>query len=107
MPSLNISAGQQAIIDQTDTFLENAFLDGVNQGVVSVIVPLKDYDKVNPADRPLVRRSFRSAMAALLKAMAYGSGLTTTVVLAKITGGGTDGSLTFTNGLLTSKVDPT
>lgn len=34
-------------------------------------------------------------------------GMTTTVPLAKLTGGGTDGSLTFENGLLTSKVDPT
>lgn len=32
--------------------------------------------------------------------------ISTTVVLAKITGGGIDGSLTFTHGLLTSKVDP-
>lgn len=35
------------------------------------------------------------------------SGLSVTVTLAKITGGGTNGSLTFTNGVLTSKVDPT
>jgi hypothetical protein len=30
-----------------------------------------------------------------------------TVVLAKITSGGTNGSLTFVNGLITAKVDPT
>jgi len=35
------------------------------------------------------------------------AGLTTTVALAKITSGGTDGSLTFKDGLLTAKVDPT
>lgn len=35
------------------------------------------------------------------------SGLSVTVALAKLTGGGTDGSLTFTNGVLTGKVDPT
>ena len=35
------------------------------------------------------------------------SGLSTTVTLAALTGGGITGSLTFTNGVLTSKVDPT
>ena len=35
------------------------------------------------------------------------SGLSTTVTLAKITTGGTNGSLTFTNGVLTAKTDPT
>jgi hypothetical protein len=34
-------------------------------------------------------------------------GLTDTVVLAKITALGTNGSLTFTKGLVTAKVDPT
>lgn len=34
-------------------------------------------------------------------------GLSVTVTLAKITAGGTNGSLTFTNGVLTAKVDPT
>jgi hypothetical protein len=34
-------------------------------------------------------------------------GITTVVPLAKITVAGTDGSLTFTNGLLTAQVDPT
>lgn len=35
------------------------------------------------------------------------NGLSVTVTLAKITALGTNGSLTFTNGILTSKVDPT
>jgi hypothetical protein len=35
------------------------------------------------------------------------AGLSATVALAKLTVGGTNGSITFTNGLLTSKVDPT
>ena len=34
-------------------------------------------------------------------------GISATVTLAKITVGGTNGSLTFSNGLLTAKVDPT
>lgn len=107
MAALDITASQQVVIDATDQYVEDAFLEGVSQGASLVIPGLKDYDKVKTADRPLVRRSFRSAMAALLKAMGWGSGLTTTVTLAKITGGGTDGSLTFTNGILTAKVDPT
>jgi len=36
-----------------------------------------------------------------------GDGLTTTVDLAKITALGANGSLTFTNGILTAKTDPT
>ena len=38
---------------------------------------------------------------------ALDSGLSVTVTLAKITPGGVNGSLTFTNGILTAKVDPT
>lgn len=34
-------------------------------------------------------------------------GITGTVTLAKLTGGGANGSLTFTKGLITAKVDPT
>jgi len=40
-------------------------------------------------------------------ASALDGGFTGTVPLAKITGGGTDGSLTFRGGLLTSVVQPT
>lgn len=35
------------------------------------------------------------------------SGISATVPLAKLTGGGANGSLTFLNGLLTARVDPT
>lgn len=34
-------------------------------------------------------------------------GLTATVTLAKLTGGGTNGSLTFVNGILTAVTQPT
>lgn len=43
----------------------------------------------------------------LAVASALSGGYTGTIPLAKITGGGTDGSLTFTNGLLTGAVAPT
>jgi hypothetical protein len=35
------------------------------------------------------------------------SGISASITLAKLTTGGTDGSITFTNGIATSKVDPT
>lgn len=38
---------------------------------------------------------------------ALASGITATITLAKITALGSNGSLTFTNGILTSKTDPT
>lgn len=38
---------------------------------------------------------------------AFAAGYTGTVTLAKITGGGTDGSLTITNGLITAVTAPT
>jgi len=40
-------------------------------------------------------------------ANAIAGGISATVTLAKLTGGGANGSLTFTNGLLTAKTDPT
>ena len=44
---------------------------------------------------------------ALRIAQAHAGGVTATVTLAKITGGGTDGSLTIVNGRITAVVQPT
>ena len=44
---------------------------------------------------------------ALNLALLFKSGVTTTVPLAKLTGGGTAGSLTIVKGVITSVVEPT
>lgn len=49
----------------------------------------------------------RRVGATVVGADPLAGGISGTVPLAKITPGGTDGSLTFTAGLLTAKVDPT
>ena len=49
------------------------------------------------------------AIGALNKTLStvFPTGLTTTITLAKLTGGGTNGSAGFTNGILTSYSAPT
>ena len=54
---------------------------------------------------PRVNEPWQSFFSSLADALS--KGYTGTVTLAKITGGGANGSLTFTNGILTSVVDPT
>jgi len=46
-------------------------------------------------------------LRSLVNSLDLGSGLNATVPLAKITPGGTDGSLTFTSGILTALTLPT
>lgn len=60
---------------------------------------------VDTPQGPRVDEPWQSFFSSLADALS--NGFTGTVTLAKITGGGTDGSLTFTHGILTSVVQPT
>ncbi len=54
-----------------------------------------------------LQSSFTGIVGRLSAAQLPAAGISGTVALAKITGGGSDGSLTFVNGQITAKVDPT
>lgn len=106
MAKLTVTTSQKTLVNALDALLEEALAEGVQDGaLVEVVQPLSHYTDLDSATiRPSVRDSYRSVFAAYVSACA---GLTTTVPLAKLTGGGSNGSLTFTNGILTAKSDPT
>jgi len=109
---LIITADQEAGILALEGDLEQAFSYGVeNNLAVSVLDPMPLYD--DPAVQAVkqsVKDPFKSLIAAMMVALnideGFPPGLTTVVTLAKLTALGSTGSLTFTNGVLTAKVDP-
>ena len=112
MPGLVITDPQAAIILATDPYEDTAFLSGVvDPGATIIVQPMQNYNLLTGPQAVTVRQIFNDCLAAFTKAMnltaALPTGLTTTVTLAKLTGGGSNGSLTFTDGILTAKVDPT
>lgn len=109
---LIISADQETGIIALEGDLEQAFAYGVeNNFAVPVLDPMPLYD--DPAVQEVkqgVKDPFKSLVAAMMVALNITSGLpigiSATVALAKLTPLGTAGSLTFVDGVLVSKVDP-
>lgn len=110
MAALPITDSQAAIVNAFKSKLENAFAEGVS-AAVQIIGPIEGYSNFDIATRELAKLPMNSLISAFIKELnllnALPTGLTATVTLAKLTPGGTDGSLTFTDGILTAKVDPT
>lgn len=111
--ALVITADQEADIVTLEGDLEQAFSAGViDQAALPVLGPMPLYsDPAVQAVKQGVKDPFKSLVAAMMVALnikrALPVGLSTTVALAKITPSGADGSLTFVDGILVSKVDPT
>jgi hypothetical protein len=111
--ALVITADQEAGIVNLEGDLEQAFSAGVvDQAAVPVLGPMPLYsDPSVQAVKQGVKDPFKSLIAAMMVALNVKGplpvGLSTTVALAKLTNTGTDGSLTFVDGILVSKVDPT
>ena len=115
MAKLTITDNQEAVIQAVETALEPAFVDGVqDQAANNVLNAMEGYSTLAALPDPLrgkVKQPFKALVAAMLTALniprALPTGLSTTVTLAKLTTNGSTGSLTFVDGLLTAKVDPT
>jgi hypothetical protein len=113
--ALSVTAGQSALLAAIDTAFETALLEGVvytpalPASPVEVVPRLNQYDQVRAELHAAVRSSFEAVVAAYLVSASLPGpvGVTGAVTLAKVTGGGTDGSLTFTNGIITAFVAPT
>jgi len=113
MPKLTITTNQEGVITDVEGDLEAAFANGVQDtDFASVVDAMKLYS--HPSVQSVktdVKAAFKSLLAAMMVAFnikrAFPVGLTTTVTLAKLTALGTEGSLTFTDGILTGKIDPT
>jgi hypothetical protein len=109
---LTITTNQAGVISALVTYIEDAFREGVEDGAATAVTAaLQQYTQVPSGERFKVRDPFRSVLAALLKAAniprALPNTVSGTVTLAKLTGGGANGSLTFVDGLITAFVAPT
>jgi hypothetical protein len=113
MAKLQITTDQEAAVVAVDTPMESAFSEGTEDTFANPVVdPLQFYDTTGVAPyKPDVKNPFKAVMAATMKVLnikrTLPVGISTTVALAPLTGGGSAGSLTFVDGLLVSKVDPT
>ena len=109
---LTITADQGSGISALEGDLEMAFANGVQDTLGAPVLssmPLYDDPSVI-AVKQGVKDPFKSLVAAMMVALnikrALPVGLTTTVVLAKLTPLGATGLLTFEDGILVSKIDP-
>lgn len=113
MAKLVVTADQETGLVTLEGDLELAFSMGVEDTLANPVydpMPLYD-DPAVQAVKDGVKGPFKSLVAAMLVAFnikrALPTGISTTVILAKITGSGSNGSLTFVDGILVSKTDPT
>jgi hypothetical protein len=108
---LSVTNAQASIVSTADTNLNLAFSGGVFNGLSQVVAALESYTLLTGAQQILVRNAFDSNVAAMMVALniptSLPAGLSTTVVLAQLTGGGSQGSMTFVQGLLTAYTAPT
>lgn len=112
MSKLTITDDQEQVILDLELPVEQAFSLGVQDEAFNPVLdglPLYNEPEVQ-AVKQGVKDPFKSLIAAMMVALnlkrALPTGLTTTVIIAKITNGGSNGLLTFEDGLLVSKVDP-
>jgi len=113
MSKLTITDDQEIIVAALDTALQQALLEGVQDGGANpVLSAMQGYnDTAIQPQQAAIKLPFKSLAAALIAVInlrrALPTGISTTVALAKLTPMGVDGSLTFVDGILTAKVDPT
>lgn len=109
---LTLTADQEASLVALEGDLEMAFSNGVQNSLSApVLDAMALYD--DPAVQAVkqgVKDPFKSLVAAMMVVLniqrALPVGITTTVVLAKLTSIGSAGSLTFEDGILVAKTDP-
>lgn len=111
MARLQLTANQAAALTDLDDALHRAFGEGVDGDTQDLMAPIEGYqDDFTPLQQDQTRLTFMNVAAAAISALNIPGALNeveTTIPIARITPGGTDGSLTFTDGILTARVDPT
>lgn len=107
-PALEVSAEQALIMGLLDTYLHQAWSAGTSSPGHPTLIPLMTgYNSLTPPLQQTARYAFEAPCAAfLLGANIQGFGIDSTDPLAKITGLGANGSLTFSNGILTAYTPP-
>lgn len=113
MAKLVVTTDQEGVITAVEPDLEAAFAFGVEDTSHNLILdsmPLYS-DPTVQTQKQGVKDPFKALLAAMMVAFnikrALPVGITATVTLAQLTTLGTPGSLTFVDGILTAKVDPT
>lgn len=115
MPSpLVLTSTQVTVIESVDALLSQALNSGVvdpgNNQLVPPVPPVQNYGQVSIAIQEQAQAAVRSGFSALLSALNYTptpSGASGTITLAALTGGGTQGSITVVNGIITAFTNPT
>lgn len=115
MAKLSITDNQYAqVIVPVDPHLENAFAEGVTApSAPNALAKMDRYTDLTNADRSLVKDSFRTIIAAILKVLNIDKPLPAvkfsgTIALAKLTPDtGTNGSFTVVDGIITAYTPPT
>lgn len=109
--ALSLTSGQAGIISSVDTTLQTAFSSGVDNVSTPILPAIFNYSILTAVQQQIMRQVFESMIAAFVSTMGFagvqGSTFSGTVALAKLTTGGTQGSLTVSNGLITAYVAPT
>lgn len=113
MAKLQITDDQGNVLVSLDEKLENAFMEGtVDQNQNDLVPCLNRYSDLSLNRKNQIKNVFKAIIASLLKTANIPRALpvtkfTGTAIVAKITTGGTNGSLTFENGILVSRINPT
>jgi hypothetical protein len=111
MSALVITDLQATAINDLFNSLESAFLSSVVTESVQVLPAMTGYNTLTPDQKAQVKDVFLSVLAAFLYTInipgELATGISTTVTLAKLTGGGSNGSFTVVNGLITAYSAPT
>jgi hypothetical protein len=110
---LSVTQRQANTFMNLDEALQLAYLYGVQGGVdPDLIAPLQDYNTLLPLQQSQLKLIFKDLAAAAMVALNIPGVFPTTnnndtASLAKLTTPGAAGSLTFVDGILVSKVNPT
>lgn len=126
MSKLHLSANQQTIVDNSESTLEDTLAEGVDTPSNTGYLPAMDFyaSSSNPnvpplttPDKVLIKNTYKQLLSAFLKAMgvtkvfansSFVTGVSGTIPLRKLTDpSGSNGSLTFQDGVLTSYTPPT
>lgn len=111
--NLIVDPDQSDMVNNIDIMLESALASGViKSDDSSAIVPaLQYYSTMDSASKQKVRDMFRSVFAAMIKEAnilrPLPVGRSAVIPLAKLTTFGSQGSLTFVDGLLVDSTNPT
>lgn len=113
MSALDLTANQHTLLETFDAIVDSAFGSGITYTSLPYIPKQNNWNNLRSKDRDLIHAGFKQTIALLLAALFIDRvGLGTpaapvTVPLAKLTGGGSAGSLTVIGGLIVAKTDPT